>query len=161
MLSNDQKYDFKNIPPSLIYRMSPGAQNEESFDSEVPQHKPQCHKKTRQALRNAVKECGDDDWDGYDAKGMNWNSHEESLRFLDILPDTIPTPDVAVEPDGMVAFEWYEEPRWVFSVSFETNGAIAYAGLFGNSKTHGAEYFGEEVPQTILDNICRVYSRKS
>ena len=150
----------KNVPHA-IYKMSPAAQKVESFDSEVPRHKSQCHKETRRALWNAVKECGDDDWDGYDAKGMNWNSHQESLRFLDMLPGTTSAPEVAVDPDGMVAFEWHEEPRWVFSVSFETNGAIAYAGLFGNSKTHGTEYFGQAIPQSILDSIRRVYSRNS
>ena len=153
--------DVKSILPQPIYWMSPEALKEKSFDSEVPRHKSQCHKETRRALWNAVKECGDDDWDGYDAKGMNWNSYEESVRFLDMLPSMTPAPEVAVDPDGMVAFEWHEEPRWVFSVSFETNGAIAYAGLFGNSKTHGTEYFGQALPQSILDSIRRVYSRNS
>ena len=78
-----------------------------------------------------------------------------------MLPSTVPAPEVAVEPDGMVAFEWYEEPRWVFSVSFETNGELVYAGLFGNSKTHGMECFGEQLPQSILDSIHRVYSHNS
>ena len=116
---------------------------------------------TLRALRNAIAECSEDDWDGYGAKRIDRKSCEESLRFLDMLPSTVPAPEVTVEPDGMVAFEWYEESRWVFSVSFETNGAMVYAGLFGKSKTHGTEYFGEEVPQTILDNIRRVYSHNS
>ena len=119
------------------------------------------YQETLRALRNAIAECSEDDWDGYGAKRIDGKSYEESLRFLDILPGTIPTPEVAVDPDGMVAFEWHEEPRWVFSVSFETNGAIAYAGLFGNSKTHGTEYFGQALPQSILDSIRRVYSRNS
>ena len=78
-----------------------------------------------------------------------------------MLPVTIPAPEVAVEPDGMVAFEWYKQPRRVFSVSFETDGTIVYAGLFGNSKTHGTEYFGEQLPQIILENIHRIDSRNS
>ena len=161
MLSKVQKYDFKNIPPSLIYRMSPGAQKKESFDSEAPQLQRQSHNETRRALWNAIKECGEDNWDGYGAKRIDRKSFKESLRFLDILPGTIPVPEVAIEPDGMVAFEWYRQPRQVFSVSFETNGELVYAGLFGNSKTHDTEYFGEEVPQIILNNIRRVYSRNS
>ena len=74
---------------------------------------------------------------------MDRNSYEESLRFLDMLPGTTPAPEVSVDPDGMVAFEWHEEPRWVFSVSIETNGELVYAGLFGNCKTHGTENFGQ------------------
>ncbi len=119
------------------------------------------YQETRRVLWNAVAECSEDDWDGYGAKSVNNQSYEHSLRFLDMLPDTIPAPEVAVEPDGMVAFEWHEESRWVFSVSFETNGELVYAGLFGNSKTHGTENFGEELPQTILDSIRRVYFRNS
>ena len=119
------------------------------------------NRETLRALKHTIAECSEDDWDGYGAKSVDRKSCEESLRFLDMLPGTIPAPEVAVEPDGMVAFEWYEEPRWVFSVSFETNGAIAYAGLFGNSKTHGTEYFGQTLPQSILDSILRVYSQNS
>ncbi len=119
------------------------------------------YQETRRTLWNAIAECGEDDWDGYGARKVDRKSYEHSLRFLDMLPDTIPAPEVAVEPDGMVAFEWHEEPRWVFSVSFETNGELVYAGLFGNSKTHGTENFGQAIPQSILDCIRRVYSRNS
>ena len=119
------------------------------------------NRETLRALKHTIAEFSEDDWDGYGAKSVDRKSCEESLRFLDMLPGTIPAPEVAVEPDGMVAFEWYEEPRWVFSVSFETNGELVYAGLFGNRKTHGTECFGEQLPQTILGNIRRVYSRKS
>ena len=119
------------------------------------------YQETLRALRNAIAECSEDDWDGYGANRIDGKSCEESLRFLDLLPSTTPTPEVGVEPDGMVAFEWYEEPRWVFSVSFETNGKLVYAGLFGNSKTHGTEYFGEQLPQIILENIHRINSRNS
>ena len=119
------------------------------------------NRETLRALWNAIAECSEDDWDGYGAKRIDRKSCEESLRFLDMLPVTIPAPEVAVEPDGMVAFEWYEEPNLVFSVSIETNGTIVYAGLFGNQKTHGTEYFGQTLPQSILDSILRVYSRNS
>ncbi len=119
------------------------------------------YQETRRALWNAIAECGEDDWDGYGARKVDRKSYEHSLRFLDMLPDTIPAPEVAVDPDGMVAFEWHEEPRWVFSVSFETNGELVYADLFGNSKTHGNENFGQALTQSILDSIRRVYSRNS
>ena len=119
------------------------------------------YQETRRVLWNAIAECSEDDWDGYGAKSVDRKSYENSLRFLDMLPETIPAPEVAVEPDGMVAFEWHEEPRWVFSVSFETNGELVYAGLFGNSKTHGTEHFGQVLPQSILESIRRVYSRNT
>ena len=119
------------------------------------------HQETRGVLWNAIAECSEDDWDGYGARRVDSKSYENSLRFLDMLPGTIPAPEVAVEPDGMVAFEWHEEPMWVFSVSFETNGELVYADLFGNSKTHGTENFGEELPQIILENIHKINSSNS
>ena len=59
---------------------------------------------TRQALRNAFAECREDDWDGYGAKKVDNQSYEHSLRFLDMLPDTIPAPEVAVDPEWKNAF---------------------------------------------------------
>ncbi len=147
-----------NFVLSTSYGMSAEAQKVQKNYFEVQQDRRQnrLYRDPYWALRNAAEECSQEDWDGYGAKRIDRKSFEESLRFLEYLPSTLPTPEVSVEPDGMVAFEWYKRSRWVFSVSFGTNKEIIYAGLFGNSKTHGTEYFGEEMPQTILDNIRRV-----
>ena len=111
-----------------------------------------------QSLNNVFKECSTDNWDGYGAKAIDRISFVQALRFIHSLPRTIPTPDLTAEPDGEIALEWYHGKRRIFSVSIGRTGELTYAGLFGSNKTHGTEYFGDELPKTILDNIQRTFS---
>ncbi len=111
-----------------------------------------------QTLNDILKECSADNWDGYGARAIDNTSYIEALRFLDFLPKTLPTPEITIEPDGEIAFEWRHSKRRVFSVSIGGKGELTYAGLFGLNKTHGTEIFGDEFPETILDNIQRVFT---
>ena len=113
-----------------------------------------------QTLNDLFKQCSVPGWDGYGAKPIDKESYYESLRFIQYLPDFLPNPEVTIEPDGEIAFEWFNSKRRVFSVSVSRNGELAYAGLLGYNKTHGTEFFGDELPKTILDNIQRVYEEQ-
>ena len=81
-----------------------------------------------------------------------------ALYFSQLLPVNIPIPEIYVDPDGAVTFEWYVGARQVFSVSMGSNNELLYAGLFGANKTHGTEHLDDGLPETILDNIHRVFS---
>ncbi len=111
-----------------------------------------------QNLASLMESCSSDNWDGYDAKAIDFDSYSEATRFAQTFPKTIPLPDVTVEPDGEIAFEWYRQPRRVFSISIGSRNVITFAGLFGLNKVNGEEYFGDEIPKTILDNLERLYS---
>jgi hypothetical protein len=111
-----------------------------------------------QTLHDVLKECSTDNWDGYGARAIDMASYSEALRFLHFLPKTLPTPEITAEPDGEIAFEWFCSKRRIFSVSIGGKGELTYAGLFGFNKTHGTEFFGDEFPKTILDNIQRVFT---
>jgi len=111
-----------------------------------------------QNLASLMESCSSDNWDGYDAKAIDFDSYAEATRFAQTFPKTIPLPDVTVEPDGEIAFEWYRQPRRVFSISIGSRNVITFAGLFGLNKVNGEEYFGDEIPKTILDNLERLYS---
>ncbi len=111
-----------------------------------------------QTINEIMKECSSDNWDGYGAQAIDMASYKETLRFIHFLPKTIPVPQITVEPDGEIALGWYHTKRRVFSVSIGRKGELTYAGLFGYNKTHGTEYFGNELPKTILDNIQRVFA---
>ena len=110
------------------------------------------------ALEDTITEFLTDNWDGYGAKALQASSLVNADRFLNILPINTRLPEVSVDPDGEIVLEWYKAPRQVFSISVGTNGELVYAGLFGSNKTNGTEFFEDEVPKTILDNLKRVYS---
>jgi len=112
----------------------------------------------RNELSEALKNCSTDNWDGYGAKPLSMDSYIEALRFYLKLPLTHPYPEVSVDPDGEIAFDWFNGPNKVFSVSIGSNYLLSYAGIFESGKIHGSEYFGDELPQEILHNLKRVFS---
>ena len=112
-------------------------------------------------LFQAKQEHSIDNWDGYGAKAIDEQSCENAIRFVLSLAPDIPTPEIDVEPDGEVVFEWYEGPRQVFSISIGSRNELAYAGLFGANKIYGVEYLYDDIPEVILDNVRRVFSRGS
>lgn len=114
--------------------------------------------RTLEDLLKARHEYSEDNWDGYGARGIDKQSFENALRFALSLPSGIPAPNIDVMPSGEVAFIWSEGKRRVFSVIIGSRNELSYAGLYGVTKTYGIEYFNDGIPDTILDNINRVYS---
>lgn len=110
-----------------------------------------------QSLNEVLDECSFDNWDGYGAKAIDIDSYREAIRFARSLPTTMPFPEIAIDPDGEVSFEWYERPRRVFTISIGSLNKITYAGLFGFNKVNGTEYFYDEIPKAILDNFDRLF----
>lgn len=132
---------------------------EEEIQSAISESVTVGYKQMLQAIFEALEECSVNNWDGYNAKAIDPGSFEEALRFSGMLPTTIPIPETDVDASGEFVFEWHKGPRKVFSVVVEGNNVLTYAGLFGTNKTSGTEYFGDELPKTILDNLQRLLSR--
>lgn len=115
------------------------------------------YREIRQALDNLRTECLHDNWDGYGAKALQSGAYSAALRFLQQLPPTIPEPDLAVDPDGMVAFEWINGARKAFSISIGNHGELVYAGIFENCTTHGTEFLDERFPKILVDHLQRIF----
>jgi len=114
--------------------------------------------KVLEVLLKEREEHSIDNWDGYGAKAINIDSYHYALDFALSLPSSIPVPEIYVNPDGYVTYEWYEGKRRVFSVIVGNRNELAYAGLYGASKTYGVEYMYEEIPENIIRNINGLYS---
>jgi hypothetical protein len=119
------------------------------------------HREIVKRLHMAAIESRVDNWDSYGAKAINANSFFTAIWFARLLTMSIPIPDIYVDPDGEIVFEWYLGPRRVFSVIARKNDELAYAGLFGINKVSGVEHIDDELPNTILDNISRVFSEQT
>ena len=111
-------------------------------------------------LRTAAESCVDD-WDSYGARAVDARSLLSAIWFARLLPIAVPIPEIYVDPDGEIAFEWWLSPRRIFSVTVRRNNELAYAGLFGVNKVYGVEYLDDELPEAILDNISRVFSEQT
>jgi len=134
------------------------AEREKEIQADISESVTVGYRQMSQAICEAFEECSVDNWDGYNAKAIDLGSLNEAVRFSQMLPTTIPAPEIDVDADGEFVFEWYKGPRRVFSVIVEGTNELTYAGLFGVNKTNGTEYFGDELPKTILDNLQRLLS---
>jgi hypothetical protein len=112
------------------------------------------------ALYDIAAKAAASNWDGYGAAQVNAFALFQASRLLRILPSTFGAPELSVDPDGEISFEWYLEPRRVFSLSVGPHGELSYAGLFGRSDAHGTEYFGDELPKPILENLNRLFAHR-
>ena len=110
-------------------------------------------------LFEARQEHAIDNWDSYGAKAIDEQSYQNAIRFILSFTPDVPAPEIGVEPDGEVVFEWYGGKRKVFSISMGSRNELTYAGLYGISKTYGVEHFYGNIPDTLLDNISRVFPR--
>lgn len=77
--------------------------------------------------------------------------------FIDIMPTTIPIPDIMIHPDGEVAFEWQYDRNLVFTIAFAENSCINYAGLFREDKVYGTERFLDSIPESISFALKRLF----
>ncbi len=110
-------------------------------------------------LQQVKEESSGNNWDGYGARAIDEQAYQNAILFILSLPSGIPKPEISVDPDGEISFEWYKDRRQLFSVSIGSRKQLAYAGLYGLNKTWGVELFYDDMPNIILDNISRLYPR--
>lgn len=113
---------------------------------------------TLAALRSAFSGAWEAGWDGHAARPADPNAFIHAVRLLDDLPLDMPLPEVGVDADGDVAFEWDEGPRRIFSLRVSRDGTLHYAGLVGHSTFHGSEALRQGLPRMVSMGIDRVIS---
>ena len=111
---------------------------------------------TLRAIDETADECRVDNWDSYGAQAVRSGALSQARRFARVLPPEFPPPDVGVDPDGEVSFEWDLAPRQVLSVSISQEGRLSFAALFGEERIHGTEYLRATVPPFILMSLKRL-----
>lgn len=99
-------------------------------------------------------ECSEQDWDGNDAEPLNGVAAGAVVAFIRALPERVPMPEMAPEPDGAISLDWIESRYRRFSLSFGSNNRLAYAWLDGSDKGHAvARFDGVTIPPRILEGI--------
>jgi len=110
------------------------------------------------SLFEVYKDCSQENWDGYGALAIPYGAYEEAGKIIKLLPSSIQIPEITAEPTGEIGFEWRRGKGQVFVISVGGKNRINYAGIFGDNKTHGSEYFEETIPSEIIRNLRRLYS---
>ena len=110
----------------------------------------------RQALDAACLAAQEDNWDAMGSARVEPSTYEYASQLLRMLPPNMPVPDIAIDTDGEILFEWDRGPRYVFSVSVGRDGTLTFAGLFGYSKIHGTDHIHEALPLVIAHSLQRI-----
>jgi hypothetical protein len=108
-------------------------------------------------LNEIYKECSVANWDGYQAVPVKKSLRKTVERFLDALPSTIPDPEISVDPDGEISLDWCSAPDKMFSISLGSKGRLSYAGLNGEKRSHGIEFFQKDIPVSLIVQLREFY----
>lgn len=99
-------------------------------------------------------ECNEPGWDGESAVAVDPIAVLSAERFVRALPDSVPLPEFAPEPDGSISLDWIASRTRLFSLSIGRSSRLAFAWLDGTDKGHAvARFDGQNVPQLILGGI--------
>lgn len=110
----------------------------------------------REDLLSAYIAAQVEDWDNEGARRAEPSTFIYADQFLRLLPSSGFLPEITVDRDGEILFEWDQGPRQVFSVSIGRDGTLTFAGLFGHNKIHGTEHLSEALPSVIAECLERV-----
>ena len=112
--------------------------------------------KLKRGIEGIAEQCAAPGWDGYGASAVAPETAAQARAFADAIPSHLPAPEIGVEPDGAITFEWYRTPRQMLSVSVDSSGALHYAALIGTDAIAGTETFHGTMPRKLIDLIARL-----
>lgn len=78
---------------------------------------------------------------------------ERAKVFLAALPSDMRLPELSVDPDGDIAFDWSEGGD-LMSVSLGADGRLTYAWDVNNKPGSQTDRFGGVLPQTLVEALA-------
>lgn len=108
-------------------------------------------------LHDLANECGVENWDANGAYPLQPIAVMLAGELLRALPDDLPLPEFAPEPDGSISLDWIQSSTRLFSLSVGTSQRLSYAWLDGSDKGHAVSRFDrEQIPARILQGIREI-----
>lgn len=104
-----------------------------------------------------AEDCSQDGWDADGAVAVSAGALKRAEDLVRTLPEGIPLPEVAPEPDGSLSMDWIRSPYRLYSLSIGPANRLAYAWLDGTDKGHGVVGFdGITLPSRVMSDIQRI-----
>ena len=101
-------------------------------------------------LESISEDCSSPEWDGYSAEPISNIAIERTKKFLDLIPDNIPVPEIVPQANGGLSLEWYRSPDSLFDISVEKEGPLIFAGkLSPSSRLHGETSLESNFPAEL------------
>lgn len=105
-------------------------------------------------LRSMAEECAQEGWDGDGASPIDPQALANAENFLRILPEGLPLPECAPDPDGSISLDWIRSQHRFLSLSVGTSNRLSNASLHGSDRNYGVVRFdGDEVPDRLVLDI--------
>lgn len=112
-------------------------------------------------LRALANECSEANWDGEEADPISLLALRIAAQVVRALPDDIPLPEIAPEPDGAISLDWIRSNSQLLSLSVGDSLRLPYAWLDGTDRGHAVERFdGTRIPAGLLANVRRIFPPK-
>jgi hypothetical protein len=107
-----------------------------------------------------VEECAAPDWNGEQALPLSRLAAQQAQQFICALPDGLPLPEFAPEPDGSISLDWMPSRHRLLSLSIGESDRLPYTWIDGSDRGYAvARFDGERVPQRIVEAIRAVADR--
>jgi hypothetical protein len=104
-----------------------------------------------------ANECAEAGWDGNEAAPIDSVAVRTAAEFIRAMPNDLPLPEFAPEPDGSISLDWIQSRTRLFSLSVGSTSRLAYAWLDGSDKGHGvARFDGERIPPRIIEGVIGI-----
>src|SRR3990167_463731 len=108
-------------------------------------------------LTELAAECAQPGWDSYSAQPVTAAVIDAARRFLALLPEDVPQPEIFPSPDGCVEVGWENGDNWLY-VSIQPDGTLACAVMVAGQGHTGRVVPCEVVPPVILKLIREVWA---
>ena len=88
---------------------------------------------------------------------MATTTFARAQRLLDTIPSGFPVPEIGLDPDGEVAFDWIRRDRTMVSVSIGPDNDPSYAAGLADGTAYGFLRWEEMFPVALTDLLRRLY----
>lgn len=104
-----------------------------------------------------IEELWEDSTAGRTEARLSDTSYELGKAFLAAIPSFYVAPEVSLDVDGELVFDWYGNYGELVSVCAQSNGRLAYAARYSASRaTHGHTVMDQTIPLEVIREIKAV-----
>jgi hypothetical protein len=83
-----------------------------------------------------------------------------AFAFIEALPSDVPAPDLGLDEDGEVTFDWAGTNGRMITLALRTDGRLSYAcRISAIDKQNGTKLFVDTIPNVVIECIRQVVSR--
>lgn len=99
-------------------------------------------------------------WDNLGSAPLDIDTYQIAKRFISALPSSLPPPELTVDRDGEINFDWFGSGGQIFSASLRKDGRIAYAGQISVlNRQSGVGEFNDSVPKKIVESVKSIFPK--